>query len=133
MIKDFCLPNPVDTYLLRGEGDFTINDSCHMDKVYDVCSYMHCYYSDDDDIQYETPHPFALMAKARNDDTPTYTEAMESPDREGFITAMQDEYDSLLDLDTWNVVPRSTPIKSKKRIFNSTWAFKRKRYPDGLV
>ena len=131
MIRDFKLLDANDAYLLT--GNFISSKSCKMDQLHEICTYMKCFYSDDDPIMYEPPHPFAFAAKTRNDDTPNFREAMDSPDREGFLLAMQDEYNSLLNLDAWNVVPRSKAIKAKKRIFDSTWAFRRKRYPDGKV
>ena len=66
------------------------------------------------------PHPFAFSAKGRNEDTPTYREAMEGPDREGFLIAMDKEIESLTTyLDAWNVVATS----KGKWIFDVTWSF----------
>ena len=84
-----------------------------MYQMFDFNSYMTCYYNDDDPVMFQSPHPFAFTAKACNGNTPNYREAMESPDREGFIIAMQSEYDSLNDLEALNAVPRSVPSKPR--------------------
>ena len=78
-------------------------------------------------------HPFAFAARANAEDTPRFHEAMRSPDREGFIEAMKKEMDQLSDLDAFTAVPRQKAIDEGKQIIDTTWAFKRKRYPDGAV
>ena len=82
---------------------------------------------------YQSPHPLAFSARANAEDTPKLHEAMSSLDREGFIQAMHDKISQLEALDAWSVVPRSKAIQQHRRILASTWAFKRKRFPDGSV
>lgn len=78
-------------------------------------------------------HPLAFAAKANAEDTPRWHEVMKSPDRDGFIKAMHVEWDQLECMDAWNIVPRSKALQEGRRIIDSTWAFRRKRYPDGEV
>ncbi len=78
-------------------------------------------------------HPLAFSAKANAEDTPRFHEAMRSPDREGFIEAMKKEMTQLSELGAFTAVPRQKAIDENRPIIDSTWAFKRKRYPDGLV
>ena len=78
-------------------------------------------------------HPFAFAARANAADTPTLKEALESPDRERFIEVMHKEIEQLESLQVWDVVPREKATQENKTIIASTWAFKRKRYPDGSV
>lgn len=87
---------------------------------------------DDDSISLGT-HPLAFGARANAEDTPRWNEAMKSPDREGFIQAMHSEWDQLVLMDAWTIVPRSKALSQGKRIIDSTWAFRRKRFPDGEV
>ena len=77
-------------------------------------------------------HPLAFMAKANAEDTPNYYQAMNGPDAEGFYKAMQDEMESLESMDPWEEIP-ITSVPNGKRVLDSTWVFKRKRYPDGSV
>jgi Reverse transcriptase (RNA-dependent DNA polymerase) len=77
-------------------------------------------------------HPLAFAAKANNDDTPNYYQAMNGLDAEGYYKAMGDEMESLEKLDPWEIVPESDgPLGAN--VLDSTWAFKCKRYPDGSV
>ena len=78
-------------------------------------------------------HPFAFWARANAADTPTLKEAMESPDREGFINAMHGEISTLESFGVWKIVPRQKAIDERRTIISSTWSFKRKRFPDGKV
>ncbi|GAX10397.1 hypothetical protein FisN_3Lu622 [Fistulifera solaris] len=87
----------------------------------------------DDDNLIEDLHPFAFAAKANNEDTPNYYQAMNGPDAIGYEKAMDEEYYSLKALDPWDEVPRSEAIEKGANILPSTWAFKCKRYPDGTV
>ena len=120
MIKDFGLLDANDAYLISGDNNFTSKPSCTINLLHETCTFMKCFHTDSDPIQYQTPHPFAFVAKTRNDDSPNFREAMESHDREGFLVAMQSEYESLINLDAWNVVPRDKTLKAHKRIFVST-------------
>ena len=49
--------------------------------------------------------PMILGAKANAEDTPTWEQAMNGPDREGYMEACQKEIDTLSnDKDAWDVV-----------------------------
>ena len=67
------------------------------------------------------------------EDTPRYHEAMSSPDATGFREAMRLEFEQLTSMKAWKVVSRQKAVDEKKKIFDSVWAFKRKRFPDGSV
>jgi Reverse transcriptase (RNA-dependent DNA polymerase) len=84
----------------------------------------------DEDGLLDDLHPLAFAAKANNEDTPNFYQAMNGPDAEGYIQAMDDEYNSL---DPWEEVPRSEAIEKAANILPSTWAFKCKRFPDGRI
>jgi hypothetical protein len=77
-------------------------------------------------------HPLAYSTFASEADNPNYDEAMRQ-DHDGFKDAMGLEIKQLEGKDAWDIVPRSQADKEKKKILGSTWAFKRKRYPDGRV
>ena len=127
-LDDFHKLSHHDAFLIDSDLN-TRQDS--LTKQYDVL-HMLCRDDFDEDLQLGT-HPFAFAAKANAEDTPTFNEAMSSPDREGFIEAMKKELDALDGMEAWDVVPREKAIKTGRKIIASTWAFKRKRYPDGTV
>ena len=77
-------------------------------------------------------HPLAFSARANAEDTPRYDEGKHSPDAKGFKAAMDIEMEQLMDKDVWNVVPRRKAISEGANIIDTVWAFKRKRYPDGI-
>lgn len=75
-------------------------------------------------------HPLYLVTKPSAEDNPTLQQVLASPERRGWEEAMQVELDALEKMKVHIGVPRSA-AKSKP-ILNSTWAFKRKRFPDGF-
>jgi hypothetical protein len=74
-------------------------------------------------------NPAALATMANKDDNPTFKEAMAGPDAGGFITAMEAEIITLIELDVFEIVDRSSSMK----VLSGVWALKRKRYPDGSI
>ena len=77
-------------------------------------------------------HPLSFVAKKYDEDTPNYQMAMASPDQEGYIEAMKVEITALEKQNTWELCERKMLPKGAN-VLPSTWAFKRKRYPDGLI
>ncbi len=75
---------------------------------------------------------FALRASTvrKDPDTLNYEEAMMDPDADGFLAAMDAEIEALSSIGTWELVRR---CDVKTHVLPGTWAFKRKRYPDGSV
>ena len=78
-------------------------------------------------VEYLNPALFSTMAI--KEDTPTFKEAMASPDAAGFITAMEEEVTTLTEKDAFEVIPRPR----KHKVISGVWAFRRKRYPDGSI
>ena len=74
-------------------------------------------------------HPMALKAKmkGKDPDLPTYHEAMNGPDAEGYKEATRIEIETLKRMKVWDVVNR----ESWMDVLPSTWAFRRKTYPNG--
>ena len=62
-------------------------------------------------------------------DTPNWHQAMNGLESDGYWRAMELELDTLLGKNAWAEVDRSTDMN----VLPSTWAFKCKRFPDGLV
>jgi hypothetical protein len=78
----------------------------------------------------EWMHPMVLAAKANAEDNPTWDQAMNGPDRDGYLEACRKELKTLAeDKDAWDVVDR----KDWMKVLPTTWAFKCKRYPDGRI
>ena len=78
---------------------------------------------------WEIPHPLLLSAKATSDDNPNWHQAVNGPFAEQFHVAMETEIDTLEKLGAWEKVKR----KSTMNVIKSTWAFKIKRFPNGLL
>jgi hypothetical protein len=79
-----------------------------------------------------TLHPLAFAAKANNEDMPTYSQVMNGLDALGYIEAMKKKMDQLEEKDPWEMIPLSE-IPEGANILDSTWAFKRKQFPDGSI
>lgn len=79
----------------------------------------------------EVIHPLFLRAKsaASKADNPTWKEAMNSPQADEWFEACKIEVGTLEGMDSWDVVDREDWMK----VLPSTWAFRIKRYPDGLI
>ena len=73
--------------------------------------------------------PLALQAKLRSKDpdTPGWEEAMNGPYAAGYKEAAILEIDTLKKMNVWNEVAREEWMK----VLPSTWAFRRKTFPDG--
>jgi hypothetical protein len=76
-------------------------------------------------------HPLFLKAKAEASkaDNPNWWEAMKSPFAIEYWKATVKEIETLEKMDCWDVVDRPEGAHT----IDSTWAFKIKRYPDGLI
>jgi hypothetical protein len=73
--------------------------------------------------------PFALNAKAGEEDLPTWEQAMNGPYAEGYWKAAEKEIKTLEDMNVWETVQRQPWMN----VLPSTWAFRRKVYPSGEV
>ena len=71
----------------------------------------------------------ALALKANAEDNPTWEQAKNGPDRDGYWTAAEEELETLEKKDAWEVVSREDWMK----VLPSTWVFRCKRFPDGSV
>ena len=74
-------------------------------------------------------HPMALAAKANDADNPTWEQAMNGPNADGFWKACETEIETLKRKNVWDVVER----ESWMNVLPSTWAFKVKRLPSGII
>jgi hypothetical protein len=62
-------------------------------------------------------------------DNPSWEQAMNGPDRDGYFKAAEIEVETLERMDTWEVVEK----EGWMNVLPTTWAFKCKRYPDGTI
>ena len=77
-------------------------------------------------------HPLFLKARsaASKEDNPNWREAMVNGEfKEEFWQAAVDEIETLVGMDAWEVVDRP----ENANVIASIWAFKIKRFPDGLI
>jgi hypothetical protein len=86
----------------------------------------------DEDGLLTSLHPLAFAAKANNEDTPNFSQAMNGPDALGYVDAMENEIQQLEEKDPWDIIPISK-VPEGANILESTWAFKWKQFPDGRV
>jgi len=70
-----------------------------------------------------------LAAKINYLDNPRWHEAMNGPDRAGYLEAIKAEISTLTKMKTWMVVSFTPDMN----VLNSTWTFKCKIYPDGNI
>eukprot|EP00956_Cyclotella_meneghiniana_P031963 scaffold85834_cov44-Cyclotella_meneghiniana.AAC.4 len=75
------------------------------------------------------PHILQAKANKHDADNPTYTQAMNSPNADKWYEAAQIELKTLEDINAWSLVKREPWMK----VLPMTWAFKLKRFPDGLA
>ena len=60
---------------------------------------------------YNTIHPLLLVSKANSTDTPTYNQAMNSPDHDRYVDAMDAEVKTLdKQMKAWNNISRTDNI-----------------------
>ena len=78
---------------------------------------------------WEEPHPMLLSAKANSSDNPKWFEAMNGPYSDQFSQAARDEIETLSTIGAWTKMKR----ESWMNVLKSTWAFKIKRFPNGLI
>jgi len=87
-------------------------------------------HTDLDQNTVEWLHPMMFMIQANAQDNPTWDEAMNGPNQEGYWESCLKEISTLQDsMQSWEVVSR----ESWMNVLPSTWAFKCKRYPSGEV
>ena len=70
-------------------------------------------------------------SKKGDPDFPTYWEAMAGPEADEWKDAMRKEIETLMNLGSWEMVPREAIEKLGHKIIKSTWALRVKRSPDG--
>jgi len=80
-------------------------------------------------ISFDYAAIYANLAKRSDPDTFMYHEAMQDVDKIKWMASMQIEIDALKGMHAWDVVTRSRA--NGQRVYQSTWTFRRKRYPDG--
>ena len=69
--------------------------------------------------------------KGADPDFPTVQQAMVRPDWEDWRAAMIKEINTLTEMGTWSVVPRTVATAKGAKIIKSTWALRLKRAPSG--
>ncbi len=77
-------------------------------------------------------HPLFLNAKCKSskEDNPNWMQDMNGPFKEEYWKAALKEIETLESMDAWEVVDRDD---DNTNVINSIWAFKLKRYLDGMV
>lgn len=60
----------------------------------------------------------------------SFQEAMQFPEQDMWEQSIRDEFESLEEMETWEIVPK-TSVPPNSKIIKSRWVFKRKVEPDG--
>ena len=71
----------------------------------------------------------AFQTEASDEDPKSYSEAMTSPEREGWLAAMQEEMQSMKDRNVW----RSEELPKGYRAIGCRWVFRKKKDETGKV
>ena len=110
--------------LLASSPDVVNGDSCRFFASMDILE-------DPFGLGLDDFPAFGLVNRlsAASADNPRFKEAMSGPNAEGFLKASVLEISTLQHMDAWTQVER----KPHMNVLPSTWAFKIKRFPDGLV
>ena len=96
----------------------------------DICGFLARDYWHPNLVDYADPRLLQAKAFKYNEDNPSWEMAMNGPFADNFWKAAQVELDTLEnDMKTWDYVKRTPGM----HVLPSTWAFKIKRFPDGLV
>ena len=74
---------------------------------------------------------YALKAQSLDPDTPTYMEALLGENSEEYFKAMDDEIQSIIRRDTWEIAFRKSV--ADHNVIPGTWSFKCKRRPDWTI
>jgi hypothetical protein len=79
-------------------------------------------------------HPFSLGAKASSEDTPTLRQIQQltPADQDAWYESMEVELAALIRKETFVEINR-TDVPKGQQVCKSTWAFRRKRRPNGLI
>ena len=77
---------------------------------------------------FHTRESYALNTQSHDPDTPTYMEALSGENSEEYFKAMDDEIQSLMRRDTWDIVSRESV--ADHNILPGTWSLKHKRKSD---
>ena len=87
------------------------------------------HFYDEDAGTQEDWSPLAFKAKCYDEDNPSYEQAMNGPNAEGYKEACRKEYQTLWDMGVWELVKREPWMN----VLPCVWALKRKLFPDGTV
>ena len=67
--------------------------------------------------------------KGEDPDFPTHSQTLLRPDADEWLESMKEEIKTLIEMNTWTVVPRAEAVRLGKKVIKSTWAFRQKRDP----
>ena len=100
-----------------------------VDKL-DLCGFLTRDFWHPNLVDYADPRLLQAKVSKYNDDNPNWDMAMNGPFAENFWKACEIELNTLEnDMKTWDYVKRTPDM----HVLPGTWAFKIKRFPDGLV
>jgi hypothetical protein len=92
-------------------------------------------------VEYNDPAVFHASTRARmgkskkcNDpDFPIYHQAIQTPEASEWMAAMDKEVSTLNDPQSWKIVRPADVLAQGRRVLKSTWAFRKKRLPNGEI
>lgn len=81
-------------------------------------------------------HSLIAVAATFPHDSPipsTYKEVLCSSEKDYWLEAMREEYQSLMEMNTWSLTERTTAVEERREIIQSRWVFSRKELSDGKI
>jgi hypothetical protein len=117
-----------DKYLMMLNWMMAIRSICSQDMR--VMATLMQQHTDPYDDTVDWMHPMILGSMANSKDTQKWEQAMNGPHADQYWEVCEKEISTLCDdKDAWDFVVH----KSWMNVLPSTWAFKCKHYPDGLI
>ena len=106
-------------YMIQ-DRDININvDTDHILSLLDDWDAEYCM---DKSSQFHMREYFALNNQIHDPGTPTYMEALSGENLEEYFKTMDDEIQSLMRRDTWDIVSRKSV--AEHNVLSGTWSFK---------
>ena len=110
-------------------GDF--NRNVDSDDVLSLMNEWDTEYCMDTPSTFHMRESYVLKYQSHDPDTPTYMEYLSGENSEEYFQSMEDEIQSLMRRETWDIVSRKSV--ADHNVLPGTWSFKYKRKPDCTI
>ena len=111
--------------------DRDFDSNVNTDDILSLLAEGYAEYCMDTPSMFRMRESYAIKTQSHDSDTPTYMEALSGENSEEYFKAMDDEIQSLMRRDTWEIVLRRSI--ADHNVLPGTWSFKCKRKPDWKI